>query len=549
MKAPFERKLLHVRRLRRIELLCDLLAGSLLAAGVAWGLWLVVRRVLGLTWDTGWLPWALAAGAAVAAGALYLRRRPGLMDAALLVDAELGLRERFSSALAFRGREDDFARAATAEARRTAERIDVRRRFRVRPRPRWAGAPLAWGVAVAVLLFMPSIDLLGYLQRDRDRKERADRLEQTREDVRSAVQSVEAAVKELPDPQLAAELSKLTDPETPATDLKPEEVRREAIRKLDDLSRDLEKLLSDDKARTMESLKNMLRDLRTSEKGLDRELNRALARGDFDRASEILSDMQRRLADGELSDGERAALSEQMRDLSEQLDRAADGRVAEKLAGMGLEDSLAALDEDALREALEKRGLTPEQVEKVLNEVKACRSACAACRKLGVMAGACCGGGTDESLSPGEVAALAAELGALAAARGDVDAAAAALAAAAEAKATLGGADRSAAQISGAGLGRGAGLGSAPPSRDDKPLHAAARKTSDAVSASEGPVIAEWVFRGPQVAGEATRQRGDVIKAARSAAAEAVKEDRIPRRYEASVKKYFGTLDEVDDRE
>ena len=59
-----------------------------------------------------------------------------------------------------------------------------------------------------------------------------------------------------------------------------------------------------------------------------------------------------------------------------------------------------------------------------------------------------------------------------------------------------------------------------------------------------GQVVASWYFKGEQVKGESSKQLNQVIETARDNAAEAISENDIPRRYEESVKNYFGGLEE-----
>ena len=61
----------------------------------------------------------------------------------------------------------------------------------------------------------------------------------------------------------------------------------------------------------------------------------------------------------------------------------------------------------------------------------------------------------------------------------------------------------------------------------------------------EGPVIASWYFKGTQVKGEARREFSEVVQAGRDAAAEAINENEIPRKYQEAVKNYFGRLNEA----
>ena len=72
----------------------------------------------------------------------------------------------------------------------------------------------------------------------------------------------------------------------------------------------------------------------------------------------------------------------------------------------------------------------------------------------------------------------------------------------------------------------------------------AVQKTKVEGPQKDGPVVASWLIKGSQVKGESKKQLQDVIQASRDAAAEAIQDNEIPRKYEGAVKKYFGDLEE-----
>ncbi len=97
-------------------------------------------------------------------------------------------------------------------------------------------------------------------------------------------------------------------------------------------------------------------------------------------------------------------------------------------------------------------------------------------------------------------------------------------------------------------LGQGSGTGG--PGRGYGPRDTAEdgtanfKKTRVDNKAAKGPVIASWYFKGPQMTTEARREFADVVQASKDGAAEAISENQIPRKYEESIKKYFGQLAE-----
>jgi hypothetical protein len=88
----------------------------------------------------------------------------------------------------------------------------------------------------------------------------------------------------------------------------------------------------------------------------------------------------------------------------------------------------------------------------------------------------------------------------------------------------------------------GPGRGYGPRSYDDTGKTATKRKKIESPT-QKGPIIASWYFKSDQVKGQASREFKQVIESARDAAAEAINENQIPRKYEDAVKDYFGRLE------
>ena len=88
----------------------------------------------------------------------------------------------------------------------------------------------------------------------------------------------------------------------------------------------------------------------------------------------------------------------------------------------------------------------------------------------------------------------------------------------------------------------GPGQGYGPRSYDDTGKTSTSRKKVESPT-KKGPVIASWYFKSDQVKGESSREFKQVVGSARDAAAEAINENQIPRKYEDAVKDYFGRLE------
>ncbi len=544
MRAELEKKVRKVRRCCGANVLLSQLGLALgLAGGVA-ALAVAAQRVFCVTLVRGWSAGALLGAATAATILLWLLKRPSRMQAAVLLDERLATRERFSTALAMAGSDDPFARAAIREAHQVAERVDLRRQFPVRPTRRWLATSGTWAAALALLAFLPQMDLLGYLAKQKQQDQAKQQLAQAHADVRKAASQVTAAVSRIGDPELAEKVAGLDAPEA----AKPAELRREAISKLGDLSEKLQQMTADERFAANEALKQTLKGLRSSPKALTAELDHALARGDFAQAAELLKDLQNRLAESKLSPADQQALKEQLKDVGRQLGELSRRRKAleDTLKEAGLSGSMAGLSEEELRKALEKAGLSAEQIAKLMDAARACDAAKDLANSLAQALIAAAEAG--EQLSPEELAKLIAELekleltelalAELKAAMGQIRAAIALLG---QGQAGAGPFSEGLSLRQGPGTGGpGKGYG---PRRTGEEEPTKQTQTLARTPAKSGEAIASRYIQGSQVKGESRRDLVQVVRAARDRAAEAISDNEIPRRYESSVKKYFGELE------
>ncbi len=66
----------------------------------------------------------------------------------------------------------------------------------------------------------------------------------------------------------------------------------------------------------------------------------------------------------------------------------------------------------------------------------------------------------------------------------------------------------------------------------------------DNPAGSKGPIIASRYIKGDQIKGEATKKElANAVAEAKDAAAQAVNDNQIPKKYEGPIKKYFGQFD------
>ena len=564
MRQAFTTILRGVRLRFGLNLLMTQAAVVLAAAGAAAAAAVLVQRVLGIPIIRPWTIVSLAGLSTAAVVALTLLRLPSPMRVAVLIDRRLALRERFSTALAFASSEDPFARAAVHEAHQAAEGLDVPRRFPVRPSRHWAVTAAAWLVAAGLAAFLPELDVLGYLAGQRQQDQRAARDAKDRQNVEQAVSKVKAVSKNIRSDELdrnVSDLEKLIQRPVKG------KLRHEAIRKLSQIQ-DKVRQMQSRQARTADELSRMLKSLRDSPVALSNELNRALARGDFAAASKAIQEAVRKLDEGGMTQQDRKALADQLKDVSRQLaeQRDRERQLCEnalRQEGVGGESAkqLAGLSEDDLREQLKQRGLTDEQIDRLMDKLDALREACRNCEGLSQSLAECSGSG-GQGLADG-LAELVELLDAmetdqieradLADALAEIEGAIALLGG----QGGRGGSDEGetlwqagdSSRVGGLSAGRGAGKASG--LRDvGEPEDTDVKKTGvKNKPGKDSEIVASWLINGPQTKGVSKRELADVTRAAKDAAAEAVRDNKVPRKYEGPVKSYFGGFDKTFDQD
>jgi hypothetical protein len=542
------------KKIRAVQVRCGLnlllqQAGRILAvAGAVAALAVLVQRLLALvilTPSALWVFWSVAAGVVLL---LWILGLPSRMQASLLLDERLGLRERFSTTLALARSDDPFARAARSESLAAIQRADLRGHFPISLSRSWYYGAGTWLIVISLVLLMPQKDLLGLLKKKQQHQQQTKQVEQAQAQVKQATDVVKAVVEKLDDPALQEELKKL---EGLAQAGQPQEVKREAIRALGDLSDKLKQMQGNSQIDAANMMQQMLQRLRGSTDPFSQQIRTALAKGDFAQAANLLGQLQKDLASGKLSDQQRKDLAQQMQQLAKELQRLAEQKrdLEQELEKLGLDKKLAQMNEQQLKQALQQQGLKQDQIEQLLKKMAASQAAAGKCSGL-AQALAACGAGAG-GLSADELSDAMDQLDALESMHQQTMLVQAGLAAIAEGIDGLGMCEGPGGQAPWReGWSDGFGSGSGGPGRgfgprdSDTDGQTGTKTTRTKNAAGEGPVIASWYFKDTQVKGEARRDFTEVVQAGRTSAAEAISENQIPRKYEDAVKKYFGELEQ-----
>ncbi|MHC4518674.1 MAG: hypothetical protein ACYTAS_08815 [Planctomycetota bacterium] len=545
----FRQKVKAVRVRCSLNLLLRQTGRVLAVAGGMAVLVVLAERLLAVTIRTPPTLWVFAAVAVALVLIPWLLRVPSRMQASLLLDERLKLSERFSTTLALAESDDPFARAARSESLRVVQRANLRGHFPIGLSRSWYFSAGTWLLVTVLFLFMPQKDLLGFL-RDRDEEEQqAKEIEEAKAEVKETAEAVKAAVKELGDPNLAEDLRKLDEL---AQAGEPQEVKRQAIKALGDLSEKIKQMQSGAQIDAADALKQMIKKLRGSTDPFAQKVRMAMAKGDFNMAANMLRQLQKELADGTIPAERRKELAERLQRLAKELQKLAEEKqqLEDELEKLGLDKKLAQMSPEQLKQALRRQGLRPEMVEQLMKKMAACQAAQGRCSGLGQAIAAAAGLG---SLSGDELGDAIEQLDALESFEQQAILLQAGLDEISRCLGCLGEgmceglgkqgpwqpgeSDR---YSSGSG-GPGRGFG---PRASDEDGQTGNKTTRAKGEAGEGPIIASWYFKDMQVKGEARRSFTDVVQAGQARAAEAISENEIPRRYEDAVKEYFSQLEE-----
>jgi hypothetical protein len=400
--------------------------------------------------------------------------------------------------------------------------------------------------------YMPQKDLLGIMKR-RDRQQQTEKKnEEAKSQVKEATTPLKLTMKKINDPNVAEALNNL---DNIPPDAKPQDVKREAIRQLGDLSEKIRDMQKSTDIASMKMMQKMLRQLKGSQDSFSQELRSELSKGNFGQAAALLKKMQKELAEGKLSEEQKKQLSEQMQALAKALENLAQqsGELEKELEKMGLDKELAKMGEKQLREALQKQGLSADKIEDVLNKAAASNMAR---NRLSQMAGAMSGSGSGEAggLSEDELSNAIEQLDGLESLQQQMMLTEASLNEIAQAIGSLGqgmmqglGGQSPWSEGDPSNLGKGTGNpGIGMGERDTDENGEFETKTEKVNTKSQqGPIIASWYFKDQQVQGESKLNFSQVIQAGRDSAAEAISENEIPRKYEEAIKSYFGNIEET----
>ncbi|MCG3127624.1 MAG: hypothetical protein CHACPFDD_02491 [Phycisphaerae bacterium] len=573
-----QRRINEARFRLNLNAFLDAACVGVAVGATGWALAVAVDRAFALNLRSGMTVSFAAAAALLTALLLWSLRRVDRLAAAVALDGAAGLKERLSTELVCVTSPDAFARAACGDADRFASELRVAAHMPYRAPRSWPAPALAVVAAALVAGFMPVLDLLS--REPQATAEQRTQVEAERQAVTAQVnQKIEAVAKLASNnPELKSLGEDLKPLELPtAPNVKPDDIRNEAVKKLDKLSDLLARQKNADVEDQQKQLKRMLAQLEArSNETQKSELTEALASGDFSGAKKELENARKLLAEAKSGDAEAAKklaeMQKKLEAIAAQIEKAADAtqlqKELENKAGLSEQQAkellkhLSKMDAKQLEKELQKRlgdKMAQEQLKKLAQKLANNQQAQKKMNELGqkmAQAAQCMknqqGGQQQQSSSGGEgesqpdadsaLEEAADQLSEMEMNEQQLQELEAKLAEIDELKNCIGQGNcpnPDPNQIGGQGPQFGLGRGGGSPK--EKVAHQLKAEKAK-VRPGAGQIIGQMLVNGGQVKGDAQAEARAAITAAVRDATDAISRDDVLRQHERVVRTYFDRL-------
>ncbi|KAA1260797.1 hypothetical protein LF1_33390 [Rubripirellula obstinata] len=311
--------------------LCVALFVALIVATIAIALpALRVMEVDFASWTQGWIFGSIAA-AVVAATVYAIVKAPTVQSVAVEVDRRFGLRERLSSTMGLpdRDRDSEFGMALQQDASRRADQLAIADRFALKPnKVGWLPIAVVPVLAIVLMLVEPMqptnassatpVNKIEMKQVKTVAKQLKKRIEQQK---RKADSQGLTEAKEMYE-KMESELDKLTN--------KKSMNRKDAMIAINDLKKQL-----DDRRKELgssEQMRKALSQMKGLQSGPGEKVAKAIEKGEFGKAEDLVKQLAKKMKDGKLSDQEKKQLQKQVKQMADAMKKAAKDHEQKKQA-------------------------------------------------------------------------------------------------------------------------------------------------------------------------------------------------------------------------
>lgn len=562
------------RRLLLIDLLRTFASCTFLALCILFLIRLSQKLVptIELDWPLAFL---IAAGVSTLAAVVWsLSRKPDEDQIARTLDDRAGLRETISTALCVDNQTDPWSKAIVDDASHHAKRVIIKDTLPIESPKHWP-MPIAAGLALLILWWVPATDVTGLLAKKQQQIEQQAQIEEVKatvDDSKKLIEEIKAQTGIDLDSEGEDTADELTPEETQFVD--PEEIARSAIKELTNLSDKLDEERNNEDGATFDAVKDMTRQLNTPEPGPVSEMANAMAQGDFGEAQKKLQELAKNLENESLSEEQKQQAAKQLESMQKQLEKLAKNRqsLEEQLKAAGVSEQQAkqlATDPDAVKKALEQAGASEEQIEQLTKAAQSQQRASDAASSMAQAMGQMAAGmqqSNQSEMSQG-LESMSGQLSNMEMMQQEMQSLEMAMSQTNQQLDKLSqcsgnnpgdgqgfgensqwGSTGQFSEGSSQGFGQGSGgpgkgMGAGPDAQATD--YMLKKERAQVQTTNDGPLIASTMVQGSQIKGESSATFSNVIESASTQAAEAIETKRVPRKHEAAVQQYFGTLEKA----
>lgn len=338
-------------------------------------------------WFWSWLGGSFSIGLGAAAIWTYWTQSDAL-HVAIEVDQRFHLRERVSSTLSLdeSGRAEETGRALLQDAIQRLDRIDVSSEFPIQVG--WKNLlPLAPAMVACLLILLPSSQLEEHLQAAQTKRSNQKTIRESTTNLRKQAWQKKQKAEQLGLADTKDTFDKLTKG-LDELQTSNRGNRRNALRKLSDLSAELQKRR--DMLGSAEEVKKQFSQLKNLKSGPADQFANAIKSGNYSKAIDALKNLQQQLQQGKIHSDKQQSMAEQLNQMAEKFQHMG---IAHQEAKKQLQQQIHQAqqrgnqnDIEKLQQNLDQINLQNEQMNQMQQMAKKL-SQCAKCLKQGQAAG------------------------------------------------------------------------------------------------------------------------------------------------------------------
>jgi len=559
--TPLEHQIRAAQRRLWLNRWLGCVAWAVAVGGLVYAAVVLLQRLFDWPIPLGSVGVALAVTTLLSSIVWTVALRENALAAAAALDQAAGLKERLSTGHSCAGSNDPFARAVVVDAEKIATSVTARQHLRLKT-PTGLAAGIG-SLILASLMFLITPGLL-LSSKVKETQQQEEAVRQAHVAVKRKMKEIDQVLEATPGLEDLKEEAAKLDMKSGGMLRRPEDVRHEAAKRIDNLADAVKNKRDNPKYKSVRDMRKHLRSLKvpSSEQIATRKLTKSLQQGDFKEAKKEVEALKEQLATLQKEQDQEAIkkLSKQLDALAKQLEKLElDEEMKEKLAEAGVKpedadrmlESLKKKDLEQIKKSLEKSGMDEQAAQKLAKQMKQNQGAGQMAKQLAQamqQASQGAASGQQGRMAAG-LSAASDQLSQLEQLEQEMNQLESTMAQLQQSRSAMGqGCDQcngrgksggqSCSKCGGMGQ-RGKGRGGLAP---EESTDVAFKTERGKVKTTEGAIIGQFLIDGEQVKGEVNTEFVELITSAEREASDRISRDRIPRQYQKAVKSYFSNV-------